>query len=143
IASTFSKSRGTEVGDSLVEDDFLATAREISQEAQKRGAEIVLPTDVVITQAFAADAASRTVPAGDGPAGWRILDAGPETVEAFAAALAGCGTVFWNGTLGVAEFPAFAKGSLALAEKLTEVKATVVVGGGETAALVEQAGLRD
>ena len=143
IASTFFKAKGQPVGDSLVEDDFLDTAREIMREAEQRKIEILLPADVLIAEKFAADSPARTVPAAEVPSGWRIMDAGPESVAAFGRALANCGTVFWNGTLGVAEFPAFAKGSLALAQTLADAKGTVVVGGGETAALVESAGLRD
>jgi phosphoglycerate kinase len=143
IASTFLKAQGVDVGESLVEDDYLDTAREVLAAAQQRGLPVYLPTDAVVADAFAADANKQTVPVNAVPAGWRILDAGPETLAAFRAALAECRTVFWNGTLGVAEFPAFAEGSLALARALAELDARVVVGGGETAALVEEAGLRD
>jgi phosphoglycerate kinase len=143
IASTFLKAKGIDVADSLVEDDFLDTAREVMRAAEGRGVPVLLPTDVVVADAFAADAKHKTVPVDAVEAGWRILDVGPETIRAYRDALASARTVFWNGTLGVAEFPAFAKGSLALAEALAELPARVVVGGGETAALVEEAGMRD
>jgi phosphoglycerate kinase len=143
IASTFLRAMGCPVGDSLVEDAYLDAAREVLARAEERGIPVLLPTDVVVADRFAADAARKTVPAGGVEEGWRIMDVGPDTLETFRDALGDCGTIFWNGTLGVAEFPAFAEGSLALALALAELPATVVVGGGETAALVEQAGLRD
>jgi phosphoglycerate kinase len=143
IASTFLKAQGEFVADSLVEDDFLETARQVLAEAERRGITVLLPSDVVIADRFAADAAKQTVSTEAVPSGWRIMDAGPASIESFANALDACATVFWNGTPGVAEFPAFAEGSLGLAEVLAGLDATVVVGGGETAALVEQAGLRD
>jgi phosphoglycerate kinase len=143
IASTFLRAMGCPVGDSLVEASYLDAAREVLAGAEERGIPVLLPTDVVVADRFAADAARKTVPAGGVEEGWRIMDVGPDTLETFRDALGDCGTIFWNGTLGVAEFPAFAEGSLALALALAELPATVVVGGGETAALVEQAGLRD
>jgi phosphoglycerate kinase len=143
IASTFLKAQGFDVAESLVEDDYLDTARKVLGDSESRGVPVLLPVDVVVADAFAADADHKTVPVDAVPAGWRILDAGPETLKGFQEALANCRTVFWNGTLGVAEFPAFAQGSLGLARVLAELDARVVVGGGETAALVEEAGLRD
>lgn len=143
IASTFLKARGVGVGDSLVEDDFLETARQVMADAEARGVPVLLPTDVVVADRFAADAEHMTVSVGEVTPGWRILDVGPDTLESYRDALEECGTVFWNGPLGVAEFPAFAEGSLGLALALSEMKARVVVGGGESAALVDQAGLRD
>jgi phosphoglycerate kinase len=104
---------------------------------------LLLPTDAVIANAFAADAERRTVPVESVPAGWRIMDAGPRSIAAFRRALERCKTVFWNGPLGVAEFPAFAEGSTSLALALAEMDARVVIGGGETSALVEQAGLAE
>jgi phosphoglycerate kinase len=143
IASTFLKALDKPVGDSLVEDDFLETAREVLTEAELRGVPVLLPTDVVVADAFAADARSKTVSVHSIEDGWRAMDVGPDTLTTYRDALDDCGTVFWNGTMGVAEFPAFAEGSLALALALADLDATVVIGGGETAALVEQAGLRD
>lgn len=143
IATTFLKAQGHEVGDSLVEGDFLDTAKEIMSRADQRGVSVHLPLDMVVADRFDAAADHRTVPATAIPTGWRAMDAGPETLKAFGESLRDCGTVFWNGPLGVAEFPAFAKGSEAMASLLADLDAAVVVGGGETAALVEQMGLRD
>jgi phosphoglycerate kinase len=143
MANTFLLARGASVGDSLVEADYVETAREVLAEAERRGVPLLLPTDVVIADAFAAEANHQTVPVGAIAEGWRIMDVGPDTLSTYREALDDCKTVFWNGTLGVAEFPAFAEGSLSLALALAELDARVVVGGGETAALVEQAGLRD
>ena len=143
IASTFLKALGTEVGQSLVEDDFIETSRLVLTEAERRGVPVLLPTDVVVAEAFAADAPHQTVSVHSIPPGWRIMDVGPDSLNTFRDALDDCATVFWNGTPGVAEFPAFAEGSLSLALALADLDARVVVGGGETAALVEQAGLRD
>ncbi len=143
IATTFLKARGIPVAESLVEDDYLDTARDVLAQAEQRGVPVLLPTDVVIAGQFAADARHATVPVGLIAQGWRIMDVGPDTLTTYRDALDDCGTVFWNGTLGVAEFPAFAEGSICLALALADLDATVVVGGGETVALVEQAGLRD
>ena len=143
IATTFIKARGAAVGDSLVEDEYLDTARAILAEAEQRGVPVFLPTDLVVANAFAAAAEHKTVPVSAIEPGWRALDVGPDTLNTFRDALEDCQTVFWNGTLGVAEFPAFAEGSLSLALALSDLSSTVVVGGGETAALVEQAGLHD
>jgi phosphoglycerate kinase len=143
IASTFLKATGRTVGDSLVEDDYIETARQVLSDAESRGVPVLLPTDVVIADSFSADARHQTVSVHSVPDGWRIMDVGPDTLDTYRDALDDCATVFWNGTMGVAEFPAFAEGSIALALALADLDARVVVGGGETAALVEQAGLRD
>jgi phosphoglycerate kinase len=143
MASTFIKARGMEVGDSLIEEDMVATARDLMREAESKGVPLLLPNDVVVADKFSADAAYRTVGVNAIPIGWRIMDIGPDSLRTFCDALADCKTVFWNGPLGVAEFPAFAEGSQALALDLAELDARVVIGGGETSALVEQAGLHD
>ncbi|HEU0075210.1 MAG TPA: phosphoglycerate kinase [Dehalococcoidia bacterium] len=143
MASTFIKARGMEVGDSLIEEDMLSTARDLMYQAERRGVPLLLPTDAVIADAFDADAAYQTVPVSSIPIGWRVMDVGPDSVATFRDALEDCRTVFWNGPLGVAEFPTFAKGSEAMAQALADLDARVVIGGGETAALVEQMGLHD
>ena len=143
MANTFLKAQGYAVGESLLEDDQLDTARTVLQEAKQRGVRLLLPVDVVAADCFAADANTQTVGIDAVPDGWRILDVGPESVQAYAAALQGCKTVVWNGPLGVTEFPPFAKGSEALARALAELDAVTIVGGGETAALVEEAGLAE
>ena len=143
MANTFLKAQGYAVGESLLEDDQLDTARTVLQEAKQRGVRLLLPVDVVVADRFAADANTQTVGIDAVPDGWRILDVGPESVEAYAAALQGCKTVVWNGPLGATEFPPFAKGSEALARALAELDAVTIVGGGETAALLEEAGLAE
>jgi phosphoglycerate kinase len=141
MANTFLKARGLSVGDSLVEDDQLDPARRIDAEAARLGVRLLLPVDVIVADRFAADADAHPVPVEAVPEGWRIMDVGPLSLDAYEEALSGCRTIVWNGPLGVIEFPAFAKGSQALAHALAKLDATTVLGGGETAALVHQAGL--
>ncbi len=143
MASTFIKARGMEVGDSLIEEDMLTTARDLMYEAERKGVPLLLPIDAVISDAFDANAAYQTVPVSSIPISWRVMDVGPDSVATFRDALEDCATVFWNGPLGVAEFPAFAKGSEAMAQALADLDARVVIGGGETAALVEQMSLHE
>jgi phosphoglycerate kinase len=138
MANTFLKAQGLEVGDSLVEDDALDTARDLLARAGDR---LLLPVDAVVADAFAADAASMTVNVENVPVGWRILDIGPQAVAHFTAALAGARTVVWNGPMGVFEFADFAAGTVALARVLADLDATTIVGGGDSAAAVRQAGL--
>jgi phosphoglycerate kinase len=143
MANTFLKAEGYEIGDSLVEDEKLDVARGLLAKAEERRLELLLPLDVVIAEQVAVDATVRTVPVGSVPAGWRILDIGPQTAEAFRAALSGAQTIIWNGTLGVAEMAPFARGTTALIEALVECTrrgATTIVGGGDTVAAVDQAG---
>jgi phosphoglycerate kinase len=145
---TFLKAQGHAVGSSLLEEDQLDTVRGYVAEAKERGVEIVLPTDVVVAAKFAADAAHETVAidaiestsAGASGIG---LDIGPDTAAAFAEAIRGSKTVFWNGPMGVFEFPAFANGTKAVAEALTGVDGLGVVGGGDSAAAVRQLGFAD
>jgi phosphoglycerate kinase len=143
MASTFLKAHGLPVGDSLVEDDQLEAANDILAYADIRGVPLLLPIDVIIADEFKADAEHQTVSVNAIPEGWRVMDIGPDSLEAFAEALKDCKTVFWNGPLGVAEFPAFAEGSLALAMELADLDARVVIGGGETSAMVEQSGMAE
>ena len=143
MANTFFKALGFEMRDSLVEDDKLDEARALMERARSSGKRFVLPVDVAIATAFAADA-PRVITAPDAvPPGWRILDVGPQTLLEFGEALADAQTVLWNGTLGVAEFPAFAQGTNALIGLLAERTAegaTTIIGGGDSAAAVEQSG---
>ena len=143
MANTFLKAQGQSVGDSLVEDDQLDTARAVMAEAEQRGAALHLPIDVVVADRFAAEAEARIEPAGETADGWRIMDAGPRSVAAYGEALQGCRTVVWNGPLGVAEFRQFARGSESLAKLVASLDAVTIVGGGETVALVREAGLDD
>ncbi len=145
---TFLKAQGYEVGASLLEADQLDTVRGYIAEAAERGVELVLPTDIVVASAFAADAAHEVVPADAiessafGASGIG-LDIGPETAARFAELIRGSKTVFWNGPMGVFEFPAFAGGTKAVAQALTEVDGLAVVGGGDSAAAVRQLGFTD
>ncbi len=143
MANTFLKAEGYEIGDSLFEEGKLDVARDLVAKAQNRGLRFLLPTDVVIADRLAADATYKVVSHDDVPKGWRILDIGPKTVEAFRETLADAQTIVWNGTLGVAEMPAFAKGTDAIIEilaKRTQAGATTIIGGGDSAAAVEEAG---
>jgi phosphoglycerate kinase len=140
MANTFLKAQGHPVADSLVEDDAI----EIAVETLKQGAEkLMLPVDVVVADAFAADAESRVVAADRVPDGWRIMDIGPETLRRFGDVLRPARTVVWNGPMGVFEFPAFAEGTFSLARQLAEIDATTIIGGGDSASAIEQSGLAD
>ncbi|MCC6236690.1 MAG: phosphoglycerate kinase [Dehalococcoidia bacterium] len=142
MANTFLMAQGIRVEDSLVERDRVDTAREILDRVSRRpGFNLVLPTDVVA--AFGAGASSQvvTVPVDRVPSGWRILDIGPATVEAFSEALRPVKTAVWNGPMGLFEQARFALGSLAMARVFALLNATTIVGGGETAAVVAQAGV--
>jgi len=144
MANTFLKAQGYAVGASLVEDGQLAVARQTLLTAEQRGVQVILPVDVVIADRFAADAALQVVAVDGILPGWAALDVGPQTVERIRQAVAGCATVLWNGPLGMFEFPAFAGGTLAVAHMLADNPDIVsVVGGGESVAAVEQAGLSD
>lgn len=139
MANTFLAARGVNIGQSLVESDKLDVARSLMQQG---GAKIVLPVDVVVADKFAADAQSKVVPVEQVPADWRILDLGPKTIDAFEKTLGSAKTVVWNGPLGVFEFPAFAKGTVEVARRLADLQgATTIIGGGDSAAAVEQAGV--
>ena len=140
---TFLKAQGHEVGKSLLEADQLDTCNRYLAEAADRGVEIVLPTDVVVDTAFPSgerEPQPSVVPASEIPADALGLDIGPESAAAFAAALADARTVFWNGPMGVFETDAFAGGTRAVAQALTEVDGLSVVGGGDSAAAVRQLG---
>jgi phosphoglycerate kinase len=139
MANTFFKAQGLAVGDSLVEDGSLDTARALMARA---GGKIVLPADAVLGDKFEQGAAMKTVKVADGvTAGWRILDIGPASVAAFADAVRGAKLIVWNGPMGVFEFPNFAAGTNAVARLVADSGATTVIGGGESVAAVEQAGL--
>jgi phosphoglycerate kinase len=135
---TFLKAQGHEVGKSLLEDDMVGTCRTLLAEAGDR---IVLPVDVVAATAFSADADNETVAVSDIPADRLGLDIGPESVAAFAEAVAGARTVFWNGPMGVFELAPFAAGTRGVAEAITKIDGFSVVGGGDSAAAVRALGL--
>jgi phosphoglycerate kinase len=138
MANTFLKARGLEMGESLVEENSLDQARRL---LDRTGEHLVLPVDAVVADAFAADAKRQTVAVDAVPAGWRILDVGPQTIELFKEKLAPARTVVWNGPLGVFEMAPFAAGTYALARALARSEAVTITGGGETAAAVYKAGV--
>ncbi len=140
---TFLAAQGYEIGKSLVETDLLDDVKKLLDEAKKLGVEILLPTDIVVAPTFAIDATPTLVKADAIPADQMGLDIGPETAAAFAAALVQCKTVFWNGPMGVFEFPNFAHGTQVVAEALTKVSGISVVGGGDSAAAVRKLGFKD
>jgi len=143
---TFYKARGLSVGKSLVEEDKLELAKSLEAKAKERGVALLLPTDVVVADKFAADANSQTVSVESIPDGWMGLDIGPDSVKVFQEALADCQTVIWNGPMGVFEFDKFAAGTEAIAHTLAEISkkgATTIIGGGDSVAAVEKVGLAD
>ena len=140
---TFLAAQGQEIGKSLVELDLLDTVRALIKQAEDSGVKLLLPTDIVVAPAFAADAEPTLVKADAIPADQMGLDIGPETAAAFASAIKSCKTVFWNGPMGVFEFPNFAHGTKVIAQALTEVQGISVVGGGDSAAAVRALGFAD
>ena len=140
MANTFFKAQGYEMADSLVEDDAIATAKEL---IEKAGGALQLPVDVVIASEFSDQAQSKIVPIGDVPADWRILDIGPATVAAYASIIQKSKTVVWNGPMGVFEFPNFAKGTFGVAEAVANADVVSVIGGGDSVAAIKEAGLGD
>ena len=140
---TFLAAKGLQIGKSLVETDLIPTVIELMERAEKRGVKFLLPTDIVIAPEFSADARPTIVGADAIPADQMGLDIGPASAAAFAAAIGECKTVFWNGPMGVFEFPNFANGTKVLAEALTKVSGISVVGGGDSAAAVRKLGFAD
>ena len=141
MANTFLAAQGIDMGKSLVEAESLATARELMA---KGGEMIHLPVDFRVAEAFAADAADKVVDVNDVPAAWMALDIGPATIAHYSNRLAGAKTVVWNGPMGVFEFPKFAQGTFAIAEILGGLKgATTIIGGGDSAAAIRDAGLEE
>jgi len=140
MSYTFLKAQGYEVGQSLLEADQIPQVSEVLEDAAKRGVEVVLPVDLVAADRYAADADHKVVPVSAFPADRESLDMGPGTRALFTEKLADAKTVFWNGPVGVFEFPAFAEGTRAVAEAITKVPGLTVVGGGDSAAAVRQLG---
>jgi phosphoglycerate kinase len=140
---TFLAAQGHEIGKSLVEPDLISDVKKLITDAQSRGVKLLLPTDIVVAPAFAADATPTIVAATGIPADQIGLDIGPETAATFAAAIEGCKTVFWNGPMGVFEFANFAHGTKVVAAALTKVSGISVVGGGDSAAAVRALGFKD
>merc|ERR1712231_32151 len=137
---TFLKAKGLGVGTSLVEDDFVDTAKEVLAKADKLGKEILLPSDIVIADSFSPDAESKIVPVDEIPEGWMGLDNGPATTAEQKAALADCKTVIMNGPMGVFEFEKFAKGTFGIVDILADITADgaiTIIGGGDSVELLE------
>ncbi len=141
MAFTFLKALGHDVGNSLVEDDLIPEALNIMEEAKKLGVKFYLPVDVVAAEKFAPDAMSRLVSIQEIPNGWMGLDIGPATVRLYRQVLADVQTILWNGPMGVYEMDRFARGSNKIAHFVADSYATTVVGGGDTADLVQRVGL--
>ena len=143
MAYTFSAAQGGKIGKSLLESEWMDYANEMVKKAADKGVKLLLPVDTVIADRFAPDADTAVVKAGQIPDGWEGLDIGPETVKLYCAAVADAGTVIWNGPMGVFEFDKFAVGTRAVAEALSKTDAITIVGGGDSAAAVEQLGYAD
>ena len=143
MAYTFMKALGEEVGNSLLEADYLDYAKDMMAKAEEKGVKLLIPVDTVVAQEFSNDAASKTVGRGEIEAGWEGLDIGEKTIELYQDALKSAKTVVWNGPMGVFEMPNFAKGTNAIAKVLADIDATTIIGGGDSVAAVNKAGLGD
>ena len=143
MAYTFAKAQGGSVGESLLESDWLDYCNEMTAKAREKGVKLLLPVDTVIADSFDANANSKVVKNGEIPDGWQGLDIGPETVKLYCAAVKDAGTVIWNGPMGVFEFEKFAVGTKAVAEALSQTSAITIIGGGDSAAAVQQLGYAD
>lgn len=143
MAYTFIKALGGNVGDSLLEEDKVEYAKEMIAKASQKGVKFLLPIDTVVVKEFKNDAISDTVPTGLIPDGWMGVDIGPETRKLFCDALRDAKTVVWNGPMGVFEFSNFAKGTEAIAKVMAEIDGTTIIGGGDSAAAVNQLGYGD
>lgn len=140
MANTFLAARGLDMRESLVEQEALGQARDLLEQGSEK---ILLPIDLVVADEFSADADKKVVPADSVPDGWRALDIGPDTLERFKDEIRTAAMVVWNGPMGVFEFDRFAEGTLALARELAESDAVTIVGGGDSAAAVQKAGVAD
>jgi phosphoglycerate kinase len=141
MSFAFARARGVGVGNSRVEDEWVTVAAAALEKAARSSCKLVLPSDVVVADAFAADAATKVVKADAMPEGWMGLDIGPETAAAYAAAISVAGTVFWSGPMGVFEMKPFAAGTRAVAEAMAACSGVTVVGGGDSVAAVNQFGV--
>ena len=143
MAYTFYKALGYKIGNSICEDDKLDLAKELMKKAEEKGVKMLLPIDNKLGKEFSANTETMYADRESIPDGWEGLDIGPKTIELYAEELRKAKTVIWNGTVGVAEFAAFAEGTNKLAQVLAELDATTIIGGGDSAAAVEKAGLAD
>ncbi|WP_334303714.1 phosphoglycerate kinase [Anaeromicrobium sp.] len=140
MAFTFLKAKGYEVGTSLLESDKIDLAKELMAKAEEKGVDMLLPVDVVVAKEFKADAENKTVHGDNMPTDMMGLDVGPKSVELFSDAIKNAKTVVWNGPMGVFEMPAFAVGTKDVAKAVAECAGTTIIGGGDSAAAVEQLG---
>ena len=140
---TFLAAQGHQIGKSLVEEDLIPTVKELIEKAAQQGVKLILPTDIVVAPEFAIDSSPTLVAADAIPADQMGLDIGPDSAKAFATAITTCETVFWNGPMGVFEFPNFAHGTKVVAQALSQVTGISVVGGGDSAAAVRALGFAD
>ena len=140
---TFSKAQGGSVGTSLLEEDYLQYALDMIKKAEEKGVKLLLPVDTIIADAFSNDANTKVVAQGEIPDGWMGLDIGPETAKMYADAVKSAKTVVWNGPMGCFEMPKFADGTKAVAEALANADAVTIIGGGDSAAAVNQLGYGD
>lgn len=143
MAYTFMKAMGEEVGDSLLEADYLDYAKEMMDKAKEKGVNLLIPVDTVVATAFSNDVPFKTVGRGGIEAGWQGLDIGEETAKLYADAIKSAKTVVWNGPMGVFEMSNFAKGTVEVAKALSEIDATTIIGGGDSAAAVNILGYGD
>ncbi|WP_286814526.1 phosphoglycerate kinase [Bacteroides sp. Phil13] len=143
MAYTFMKAMGEEVGNSLLEADYLDYAKEMMEKAEKKGVKLLIPVDTVVANDFSNDAEFKTVERGHIEAGWEGLDIGEKTRELYAAAIKDAKTVVWNGPMGVFEMSNFAAGTVAVAKALADIDATTIIGGGDSAAAVNILGFGD
>ncbi len=143
MAYTFMKALGEEVGNSLLEADYLDYAKEMMAKAEEKGVKLLIPVDTVVAKDFDNDAEKKTVGRGEIEAGWQGLDIGEKTIQLYKDALKDAKTIVWNGPMGVFEMPNFAKGTNAIALMLADLDATTIIGGGDSVAAVNQAGLGD
>ena len=140
MANTFFAAQGYEMADSLVQAEAIDTAKEILAAGSEK---LVLPVDMVIADAFDNGAAKKTIDTGNVPAGWRVLDIGPKTVELYSKLVSDAATVVWNGPMGVFEMPEFAKGTFAVAQAVADSNAISIIGGGDSVAAIQESGLAD
>ena len=143
MAYTFLKAQGYEIGKSLLDEEGLDLAKQAMAKARQKNVKLYLPEDVVVATDFKEDAESKVVPANQIPADWMGMDIGPMSIEAFSNIIKGAKTIIWNGPMGVFEMPRFATGTRAIAKAMAESSATTIVGGGDSAAAVEQMGFAD
>lgn len=143
MAYTFFAAQGYGIGDSLLDKDSIGLAKDLMAEAESRGVKLLLPVDTVVAKEFAADAEHKTVKVNEIPDGWQGLDIGEESRKLFAGVIESAKTVIWNGPMGVFEFPAFAKGTAAVAEACAKCQGTTIIGGGDSASAVKKLGYAD